>query len=112
MNGSSRVIEVVEDGDESEERGVVKEKEKQLKWNIIKLKEKYALRNKEDDRMKKVRILSRVRKARSKKWGRSYNIEDVDMGEVYWLNLDEWEVKREEKTAEALWGERERERGG
>ena len=34
-----------EDGDESEEeRGMVKEKEKRLKGNIIKLKEKYALR--------------------------------------------------------------------
>ena len=57
-----------------------------------------------------MRILSRAGKARNKKWGRSYNVEDVDTGEVYWLNLDEWEVKREEETAEALWGERERER--
>ena len=87
---------------------MVKEKEKKLKGNIIKLKEKYALNHKEDDQKKKVRILSRVGKARSKKWGRSYNVKDVNTGEVYWLNLDEWEVKREEETAEGLWGERER----
>ena len=29
------------------------------------------------------------------------------MGEVYWLNLDEWEVKREEENEEGLWVERE-----
>ena len=87
-------------GMREEEKGVVKEKE--IKINIIKFKEKYALKHKEDDRKKKVRILSREGKARSKKWGRSYNVEDVDTGEVYWLNLDEWEVKREEETAEAL----------
>ena len=88
-----------------EEKGVVKEKE--IKINIIKFKEKYALKHKEDDRKKKVRILSREGKARSKKWGRSYNVEDVNTGEVYWLNLDEWVVKREEENEEGLWGERE-----
>ena len=50
-----------------------------------------------------MRILSRAGKARNKKWGRSYNVEDVDTGEVYWLNLDEWKVKRKEETAETLW---------
>ena len=60
--------------------------------------------HKEDDGRKKVRILSR---ARNKKWERSYNVKDVDMVEMYWLNLDEWEVKRKEETAEPLWGERE-----
>ena len=34
---------------------MVKEKEKKLKGNIIKLKEKYALNHKEDDQKKKVR---------------------------------------------------------
>ena len=53
------------------------------------MKENYALKRKEGDRKKKVKILSRAGKAKSKKWGRSYN---VDTGEVYWLNLDEWEV--------------------
>ena len=100
--------EEVEDGNESEEeKGAVKEKEKQIKGNIIKLKEKYALKHKEDDRKKKVRILSRAGKVRSKKCGRSYNVEDVDTGDVHWLKLDEWEVKREEVNEEGLWGEKE-----
>ena len=47
------------------------------------------MKHTEDDQKKKVRILSRVEKVRSKKWGRRYNVEDVDT-EVYWLNLDEW----------------------
>ena len=62
----------------------------------IKLKENYALKHKEDDRKKKVKILSKAGKAKSKKWGRSYNVEDVDTGEAYWLNLDEWELDKEE----------------
>ena len=35
-------------------------------------------------------------------------MEDVDTGEMYWLNLDEWEVKREEENEEGLWVEREK----
>ena len=85
----------------------MKEKETRKKENIIKLKENYVLKHKEGDRKKKVRILSREGKARSKKWGRSYNVEDVDTGEVYWLNLDEWEVKKEEENEEGLWVKRE-----
>ena len=95
--------EEIEDVDESEEEwGELKEEEKQKKENKIKLKENYVLKHKEDDRMKKVRILSKAGKVRSKKSGRSYNMEDVDMGEVYWLNFDEWEVKREEESEERL----------
>ena len=73
----------------------MKEEERRKKENRIRLKEDYALEHKNNDRKKKVRILSRAWKARSKKLGRSYNVEDVDTGEVYWLNLDEWEVKKE-----------------
>ena len=54
-----------------------------------------------------MRILSRAGKARSQKWGKSYNVKDVDTGEVYWLNLDEWEVKKEEENEEGLWVKRE-----
>ena len=75
----------------------------------IKLKENYALKH-EDDRKKKAKTLSRAGKAKSKKWGRSYNVEDVDTGEVYWLNLDEWELDNEENIEVGLLGERERER--
>ena len=70
--------EEIEDGDKSDEKGMVKEEEKQIKGNIIKLNEKYVSQH-EDDQKKKVRILSKAAKARSKKWG-SYKIEDVDMG--------------------------------
>ena len=66
------------------------------------------MKHKEDNRKKKVRILSRMGKVRNKKWGRSYNVEDVDTAKVYWLNFDEWEVKREQENDEGLWGERER----
>ena len=55
-----------------------------------------------------MKILSRAGKANSKKWGRSYNVEDVDTGEVYWLNLDEWEVENEKDIEVGLLGERER----
>ena len=65
-----------------------------MKEKETRKKENYVLKHKEDDRKKRVRILSRAGKARSRKWGRSYNVEDVDTGEMYWLNLDEWEVKR------------------
>ena len=72
--------------DKSEgEKGELKEEEKWKKEKKIKLKENCVLKYKEDDWMKNVRILSRVGKARSKKWGRNYNMEDVDTGEVYWL---------------------------
>ena len=56
------------------------------------MKENYALKHEEDGRKKNVKILSRAGKAKSKKWDRSYNVEDVDTGEVYWLNLNEWEL--------------------
>ena len=57
------------------------------------------MKHKEDDRKKKVKILSRAGKPKSEKWGRSYNVEDVGTGEVYWLgwmmrkilNWDYWE---------------------
>ena len=69
--------------EESEEEGeVLREEEREGREKKIKLKENYALKHKEDDRKKKVKILSRAGKAKSKKWGRSYNVEDVDTGEV------------------------------
>ena len=34
-------------------------------------------------------------------------MEDVDTGEVYWLNLGEFEVKKEEENEEGLWVKRE-----
>ena len=70
-------------------RGVEGGREREGREKNIKLKENYALKYKDDDRKKKVKILSRAGEAKSKKWGRSNN---VDTGEVYGLNLDEWEV--------------------
>ena len=80
------------------------EKEKQIKGDIIKLKEKYVLKHMEDDRKKKSENTEQSReKARSKKW-EEVIAEDVDTEEVYWLNLDEWKVKRKEENVEGLWG--------
>ena len=78
---------------DEEEGEELREEEREGREKKIKLNENYALKHKEDDRKKKLKILSRAGKANSKKWGRSYNVEDVDTGEVYWLNLDEWEVE-------------------
>ena len=77
--------------------------------------------SREDEGERQVRVLSRAGKARSKKWGRSYNVEDEETAERYWISFDDWkieeEVREEESEEETMvqgwccrgWRKRERE---
>ena len=78
------VREEVESGEESgEEEDEEEKKDPVARERLIKIGEKYQLKSKQDNRERKVRILTRAGKAKSKKWGRSYNVEDMDKEEVY-----------------------------
>ena len=59
------------------------------------MEELYKLQNKDDEREVRVKVLSRVRKARSMKWGRSYNVENLETEERYWLNLDDCDLEED-----------------
>ena len=46
--------------------------------------------------------LSRAGKAKSVKRGRSYNVENLETEERYWLNLDDWDLEVEKGEVECL----------
>ena len=78
------VREEVESGEEpGEEEDEEEKKDPVARERIIKIGENNQLKSKQDNRERKVRILTRAGKAKSKKWGRSYNVEDMDKEEVY-----------------------------
>ena len=83
---------MMERGEMNEEEESVEEKDKERggegakRGETIKIGKKYTLKSKEDKQERKVKILSRAGKAQSKKWGRSYNVEDMETEEVYWLS--------------------------
>ena len=101
-----------EDGEEEqsetiEERDEAKVEEEGTQKTVVKIGGTYKLRNKDDEREVRVKVLSRAGKARSVKWGRSYNVENLKTEERYWLNLDDWDLEEEKGEVECLLVDRE-----
>ena len=71
------------------EREKTKVEEEGTKKTVVKIRGTYKLRNKDDEREVRVKVLSRAGKAKSVKWGKSYNVENLETEERYWLNLDD-----------------------
>ena len=68
------------------------------KKTVVKIRGTYKLQNKDDEREVRVKVLNRAGKARSVKWGRSYNIENLETEERYWLNLDDLDLEEKEEV--------------
>ena len=48
------------------------------------------IRNKENENNKMIEIISRAGKATSKKWKNSYNVKDIETGNIEWINMEEY----------------------
>ena len=69
----------------------------------IKIGEGYQCRKKDNGDRMKFRILSRAGKISSKKWGDSYNVENLESGEKKWIDLREYKEIKMLGEEEVVW---------
>ena len=59
----------------------------------LKRGERYEIKSKEDGSVKKVEILGRAGKVSSKKWSDSYNVINLETGELGWKDMRQYKEK-------------------
>ena len=69
----------------------------------IKIGERYQCRKKDNGDRMKIRILSRAGKVSSKKWGDSYNVENLESGEKKWIDVREYKKIKMLGEEEEVW---------
>ena len=54
---------------------------------------------------REIKVIGRARKATSKKWGDSYNVQNLNNGQTSWVNMREYRNSRLIPEEEVLLGE-------
>ena len=69
----------------------------------IKMGERYEIKSKEDGSVKKVKILGRAGKTSSKKWSNSYNVMNLETGELGWKYMRQYKDIRKIPEGEKVY---------
>ena len=51
---------------------------------------RYEIDHKKDGKKREIKVISLTGKATSKKWGDSYNIQNLDNGQISWVNMHKY----------------------